>query len=263
MRSVIMGIEPEWEVHPHSVQQQLNAERDVEPLVLRAGHGVVAVIHHDPGTGWVFAHDLPKYPSGGRFARRPYMKPPFGFPVDIVGVTDSGKAWLLEPLQGRVSSEDIGGYPYVLGILRTSQRVRRGCLFSASRLAYLDDTLPLQIFVRDFGESVSTDTLSVSAEWLGTDSTSWASLRFGGASVGHCILWAPKMEVVLRVSDSGTVAVGPLIEPPRAEGAGAALLRWIRRGDRAPLVGDATTFPGGVAVLMAGRGPDARRVIDV
>src|SRR5690606_32967129 len=147
-RNPVVPAQLEWEVHPYRVQALINPETSFEPLGFRAGLGIIALLHHDPPMRWVFMHHRPKYPAGGPFLRGREVLPPFDSPVDIVGISEPGKAWLLEPARGRITSQDLGlSVPEVLGILHIRQRVRRGCLLSDRHLAYLDDARPHEIFV--------------------------------------------------------------------------------------------------------------------
>jgi hypothetical protein len=211
-------------------------------------------------------------PAGGPI--RPHKsdyRPPIGIPSDIVGVSSQGLTWFLDPERGRVTGQDVGGNRVVIADLRVRGTVRTACALGEHAIAFLDAARPGQVFVHDLTEPFTTRTMSFPAGFVDEHSVRWTDLRFGGSPEGPCVLWAPHMHSVIVVSDSSVQPLGPFVEPlsatERDEQERGAWHRWLTYWfTRAapPPVGalDATSVPGGVAVLFAGRTPYAGRLVD-
>ena len=117
--------------------------------------------------------------------------------------------------------------------------------------------------MQDFASPYDVRRLPVPSGYVDGVDVRWTDLRFGGSRKGPCVLWAPRMRSVLLVSDSGVRPMGSLVEQVQRENWYQRTWRWITRQPARPYVIDASSFPGGVAILSAGRTPGARRMVDL
>ena len=257
-RAIERPAQPEWETRVEVIEPL------AEALAFRAGGGLIALLAEAPLSTWKFSFDRPASPSGGRVRPEGLANEPWiGVPSDIVGVSAQGVPWYLEPQTGRITSEDIGANRRVITHLRTLGRARTGCVLGDSAIAFLDDARPRYVFIQSLGQPPAMDSLSFPAGIVDDRRVRWTDLRFGGSFHGPCVLWAPAMPSVAVVSGSSVHALGPFVEPLTDESRRSRMVRWITRAPPPAGALDATSFPGGVAVLYAGRSPRAGRLVDL
>jgi hypothetical protein len=265
-RRVGATAEPEWERNfTHEDGATLH------PVAFRAGAGLAATIHGPSRSHWKFFLARRGHPgSGGRHVvELQGFRPSIWNRTDIVGIASDGRVWYLDRETGSVVSEDVGAFGELIARLGARGTVRSGWALGERAIAFVDDAQPWRVLVRDLGSAAPTRTVPLDA----IDSTGlpWASLRFGGSPDGGCVLWSPRLDGILVVSDSLVRALGPLVEPPPLAPP-TPRNPWYARllGHEAPPAPaarpgalDATTFAGGVAVLYAGQTPEAERLVDL
>lgn len=260
--------EPEWE---REITSTIGFTSPA--LALRAGHGIVTLLQDAPLAKWMFTlADSGRVSAGGSIGRsEPFVpgRPRMGQPSDIVAVDEDGASWFLEPGTGRIVRQDVGGYRHLVGRLRAEGEVRTACALNG-RVVFLDSGRPTEVLIQSLDPPFVTRALRGATHLMNGTDAERAQLRFGGSATGVCVLHSPYLPGVLLVSDSAVVALGPFIEPtgtvrgkedrsraPFASGFG------VGRGPHVVGALDATSFPGGVAVLFEGRSQDAGRVIDL
>jgi hypothetical protein len=257
---------PEWEGRLHYVERRVSATRPLRATAMRAGGGISAVLQADP----YFAYLVELTPSrslsisgGPNNWDQRADNPPRGYPTDVVGVAPDGSAWFLDAGTGRVVTEDVGGYRRVVTTLRRADKARSGCVSRAGSILFVGDARPRTVAVRPLEQPSVTRALVVPAEDAVGRGVPWAAVRFGGSPDGPCVLWAPSMTGVLIVSDSAVRPLGPLVERLPAEPWYRMWWHRIRRRPEPVWTLDATSFPGGVALLAAGRTAGAGRMVDL
>ncbi|MFQ5703822.1 MAG: hypothetical protein ACE5HT_07355 [Gemmatimonadales bacterium] len=265
LRSPLAVARPEWEVREWEVEDMAGPGGRITALAFRAGGGLVVMLQDSPRTIWEFMFQLPAYPSiqalSDEWPQR-HPAPAIGFPTEVVGVTADGAAWFLDSETGRVTSQNVAGYRATITQLGHYGFVRRACALGERAIAFLDDARPGWVFIQRIEPPADEWTLRFPREVLDNPHVDWTDLRFGGSLEGPCVLWTPRMSTVVVVSDSETHALGPFIEPPRAESWYANLTRRVTRSSRVLTALDATSFPGGVAILFGGRTAHAGSLVD-
>ena len=258
----------EWE---REVTSTVGATSPV--LALRAGYGIVTLLQDAPLAKWMFTlADTGRVSAGGSIGRsEPFVpgRPRMGQPSDIVTVDEDGASWFLDPRTGRIIRQDVGGYRHLVGRLRAEGDVLTACALNG-RVVFLDSGRPTEVLVQSLDPPFVTRALPGATQFMSAIDAERAQLRFGGSATGVCVLRSPYLPGVLLVSDSAVVALGPFIEPTgrvrdKEDRSRAPLLSDFGDGRGPRVVGalDATSFPGGVAVLFEGRSQDAGRVIDL
>lgn len=269
------------EVPVASAEWERDLERHVrhpvQPIALRAGSGLVALLH-DPPLGYrIFAmRDQGRGAAGGPQIGRP--APPgfwgLGRPSDVVGLhADSAgapaDAWFLDPARGRVIGTNVGAARRTVAGLGTRGTVRTACTLGARAIAYLDEARPDTVLVRALHAPYAVRPYPFPRGLLVGRGGAWTDLRFGGSQDGPCVIHAPRMRGVAVVTDTAVHAVAPFVEPlSRVDSLYAAGAWYARAVDLLsrdePRTGaiDATSWHGGAAVLFEGRTPDAGRVVD-
>lgn len=261
-------VSPEWERDITPVSGSA-----VRPVALRAGGGLAASLHGPPLHDWKFVLAERGHAAAGgpHDPLEVSDRAPIRDPTDIVGVSSEGLVWYLDRQSGRIIGEDIGGHRRVIASLGIRGTVRTACALGERSIAFLDDARPGRVFVRDLEPARRTREVPVPAGLVGGRDVPWNSLRFGGSPNGPCVLSAPRMRGLLVVSDSAVTTIATFVEPlvaadePRGSDTWFARLLRLMTRPAPPPVGalDATSFPGGVAVLFAGRTVHAGRLIDL
>ncbi len=250
----------------------------IQPIAFRAGGGLVSLLQGPRLANWMFVvADSGRAPAGGPIPSSFDISgnPPLGAASDIAAVSTDGRSWFLDPRTGRIVSEDVGHYRALVASLGTGGTIRTACALGARAVAYLDVTRPDTVFVRDLTSPAPTRALARPAHLAVMQSVPWDSLRFGGSPDGPCVLSNPRLDGLLVVSDSAVRVIDGFVEPPvpvatsRPEPWYAPLARLISgdetsNANASPTqnVLQATSFPGGVALLFAGRTPHTGRVVD-
>ncbi len=258
--------EREWESRLLAVERRIRAAEPIRPLALRAGGGLVAVLLAQPSVAYMVeltgeaAPPMMGGPNGdftyaGTLAR--------GYPSDVVTVAPDSRAWYLDVRSGRVMSEDVGYNHRLIATLTAHGRARSGCALDPETIAYVTDARPGVVFVHRRSEPAHDRALVLPAGYAPTRTVPWTSVRFGGSPSGPCVLWAPRMASVLLVSDRELRPLGAFVEPVPRHSWYQALRRRVRRIPEPDYVLDATSFPGGVAVLFAGHTAGAGRIVDL
>lgn len=202
--------------------------------------------------------------EGGPVQRAQHgANPVLANPVDIVGVSADGAALYLAADSSRIVSQDVGGMRRVEASLGADAAPRSGCLLGERGVAFLDSAHVGTVFVQDFAPPHDVRSLPLPGGYVDGVDVRWADVRFGGSRNGPCVLWAPRMRTVLLVSDSAVRPMGPLVEQVQRETRYQRSWRGITRQPARRYVIDASSFPGGVAILFAGRTAGARRMIDL
>lgn len=104
--------------------------------------------------------------------------------------------------------------------------------------------------------------MSFPAGYVDGRSVKWQDLRFGGSLGGACVLWASRMRSVVVVADTAVRPLGPYIEPVSTDSWYQRLWDRLTRSASVYTL-DATSFPGGVALLFSGRSAGAGRMVDL
>ena len=240
------------------------------PIAFRAGGGIASLLQGPPLRHWMaLLADSGHIGAGG--PSEPHVVRELhglGAPTDIVAVAADGYSWYLDPVRSRVVGENVGGEQITVASLGVRGTVRTACGLGERAIAFLDTARPGRVFVRELAPPYATRELPFPDGLLGRH-VRWQDLRFGGSAEGPCVLFARAMRGVVVVSDSSARAISPFVEPLSrvdalyARGAWyaplAGLIAWRERGVGAL---DATSVPGGVAVLFEGRTAAAGRLVD-
>ncbi len=265
--------QPEWEV---SITGTVG-EGDRSPVLsFRAGYGIATLLQDAPLRKWAFITGDTTRSSlwgAGSYVRadEPFVPgwPKQGLPSDIVTVDEESFSWFLDRTTGRIIAEDVGGYRHSITRLRVDGEVRTACAVNG-HVAFLDTAHPNAVQLQSLEPPFGVRSLPIAQRLLSSDVKKRDVLRFGGSPDGPCVLRSAHLPGVLVVSDSAVVALGPFVagiessEGPHASWR-SRLASILGRGRDERVVNalDATSFPGGVAVLFAGRSPEAGRVIDL
>lgn len=258
-------------------------ERILEPIPglrydvasFRAGGGIVTTVHHPPshsdaglpGFRWRFTlADSGRYFNGGVVrTNRPEDPASLTSASDVVSVTARGWAWFLDSARGRVIAENMGKERGIIASFGIPETVRTACALNESAIVFLDSERAGRAFIHDLGIH-RTRTLVLPPNAAGLDSARWEDVRLDGSQYGSCVLTSPHMHGAMIISHAGVTVIDEFIEPPGAR----QDPRWYRALGHAirPSVHpqgaiDATSFPGGVAILYAGRTAAAGRLVDL
>ena len=242
------------------------------PSAFRAGGGLAAALYGQSRYHWkFFLADRGHAGAGGPHTPgQAGFRPPLWERTDVVGITDSAQVWYLDRVTGQVVSEDVGGSGTLIARLGVRGTVQTACALGERAIVYLDAERPGRVFVRNLAAPTPTRVLSLPPGSVDGTDIPWSSLRFGGSLEGGCVLWSARMREVLLVSDSAVRTLGPFVEPlpsgtRPARHAWLSRLRWKMAAEPRRPVGaiDVTSFPGGVAVLFAGRTADSARIVDL
>lgn len=259
----------EWEAPAWVLGRYKTVGARLDVVAMRSGGGIVAVLQRAPlATYEIMLEGLTTQRRisvvGGTVRQAQYgTNPPLGNPIDVVGVTADGVGWYLDVDSGRILSQDVGGMRRVEVSLGARAAPRSGCLLGDRGVAFLDSAHVDTVFVQDIAPPHDVRRLPLPGGYVDGVDVRWTDVRFGGSRKGPCVLWAPRMRTVLLVSDSAVRPLGPLVEPVQRENWYQRSWRWIARQPAPRYVIDASSFPGGVALLVGGRTPGARRMIDL
>ena len=260
---------PEWESPAWVLGRYKTVGARLDVVAMRSGGGIVAVLQRAPLATYEIILEGPTTRrrisvEGGRVEHvQRGANPVFGNPVDVVGVSADGVGWYLDADNSRIVSQDVGGMRRVEAPLGADAAPRSGCLLGERGVAFLDSAHVDTVFVQDFAPPHDVRSLPLPGGYVDGVEVRWADVRFGGSRKGPCVLWAPRMRTVLLVSDSAVRPMGSLVEQVQRENWYQRTWRWITRQPAPRYVIDASSFPGGVAILFAGRTAGARRMIDL
>lgn len=257
----------EWEQPLWSVWRWSPSGQYFEPAGFRSGGGLVGLAGRAPASAYAIILDSdPSHVSvtGGPVARSSKDSTlSQAVPADIVGVSGDGLVWFLSPDSGRIIGQDVGAPPRVEATLAAKGTATTGCLVGDTAVAYLDSARPDSIIVQDLTARDSDRAIPFPSGYVDGRAVRWTDLRFGGSSGSACVIHAPRMRTVMLLDDSAVRALGPFIEPVPADPWYRRLARWLMRSPPPVYAIDATTYPGGVAVLYAGHTRGAGRMIDL
>lgn len=259
----------EWETPAWELGRYKTSGARLDVVAMRSGGPIVALLQRSPLAAYEIILEGPAMQrrvsveggpvQGARFG----AKPPLGHPLDIVGVRGDGVAWYLDADSARIVSEDVGGFHRIESSFAARTVARTGCLLGDRAVAFLDSARVDTVFVQDLGAAGTVRGIPAPRGYVDGVEARWTDLRFGGSRDGPCVLWAPRMRTVMLVSDSAVRAMGPMVEQAEEESWPDRIWRRITRKPARQYVIDASSFPGGVAVLFGGRTPGARRMIDL
>lgn len=188
--------------------------------------------------------------------------PPLGAASDVIGITPDGVTWYLDSASGRVVSHNVGSTTAIEATLDTLGAPRAGCVLEGKSIAFIDNAHPETVFVKPLSPASRARALAIPRGYVDGGAVKWRDVHFGGSLGGPCVMWAPRMRSVLIVSDSAVRSLGPFIEPVVHEPWYRSIWYWMTR--TTPVyTRDATSYPGGVAVLFAGHTAGADRMIDL
>jgi hypothetical protein len=256
----------EWEVRERRVERLIPVGQHLRPLAFRSGGGVTTLLQDSPLAMHQFMFDTPKYPAGGLAALNRKQigdTPGLGVPSDVIGVTREGVSLYLDRETGRVTSQTVSIRRSIVVRLDDRDTVQSGCALGERAVAFIEEARPGTVLFRSIGEPSTAWTLPFPPGYTDGLEAKWSELRFGGAADGPCVLWAPRMRTVMIVSDSAVQPLGPFIEPVEPEAWYHHVWRWMTRAPAPVYTLDATGFPGGVAVLFAGRTDGSGRMVDL
>jgi hypothetical protein len=254
---------PEWETREARVERWVPHGAHIVPLAFRSGGGLTALLQDSPRATFEFTFSNPAWPLGGVLTQDTLSDTPnLGLPSDIVGVTRDGVPWYLDRQTGRVVSETISSRRELIATLDTVGTVRSACALGGRAIAYVTAQDSAELFVRDLATG-STNVVAFPPPYAGRWSVRWSDVRFGGSLNGQCVLWSSRMSTAMLVSDSAVRLLGPFVEPVRPEAWYRRLARWITRVGPPVYALDATSFPGGIAVLFGGHTAGAGRMVDL
>ena len=235
----------EWEVREWRLELALGRER-FEPLGFGSGGGLTALVQRTPRAAYQFTYYQPQLPMGGNVAREANGELlPLNAPSDVVGVTDDGITLYLDQSTGTVKATTISAQRSVVSVLDAHGQVQSACAIDDRTIAFIEPAHLDTVFLQNV-QTKSTQIVQLSPESQHQPVEAWGSARLGGLLGTGCVLWRPEQPYV-------TLLGGP---PPRrvpllheTESWLSRMRRWLTRGLPMALVRDATTFPGGVAVL--------------
>ena len=136
---------PEWE---RDIRDDV--AHPVTPVAMRAGAGLVALLHDQPLGDKLFSMaEQAQAAAGSGFPDRPARDEIWGLgrPSDVVGLhadsaTAPADAWFLDPARGRVIATNVGGMKKTIAGFGTRGTVRTACALGARAIAYLDESRP-------------------------------------------------------------------------------------------------------------------------
>ncbi|NUO62078.1 MAG: hypothetical protein HOQ11_08775 [Gemmatimonadaceae bacterium] len=260
---------PEWETAAWELGRYKASGTRLDVAAMRAGGPIVALLQRQPLAAYEIILEGPATPrhatvTGGRVQDARYgANPPLGKPVDVIGVSADGAGWYLDADSSRIVSEDVGGVHRVEASLGAHTAPTTGCLLGDRAVAFLDSAHVGTVFVESVAAAADVRALRFPPGFVDDGDVRWTDLRFSGSRGGPCVLWAPRMRTVMLVSDSAVRPMGPLVKPVKREPWYERGWRWITRQPGPTYVIDASSFPGGVALVSGGRTRGARRMIDL
>lgn len=254
----------EWEVRERPIERMIPVGRHVQPLAFRSGGAVTTLLTDHPLATYQIMYDVPGHPTGGLAAanRNPIGDMVgLGTPSDVVGVTSDGISLYLDRTTGSVRSQTVSIRRSLVTVLDSVDRVQSACMLGSRTIAFVTARRQDSVFYRDVDGDGAPRALSFPASYLDSTGARWSDLRFGGSDNAPCVLWAPRMRTVVLVSDSALRPLGRLVSSSAGERWPQRLWDLLRRHRPADVL-DATTIPGAVAILAAGRSDDAGRIVD-
>ena len=259
----------EWEQPLWNVWRWVPSGQPFDAVAFRSGGGLVGLAARAPASTYSIilesgADARHVSVTGGPLGLLPERSAlSHGSPTDIVGVGPDGVVWFLFSDSGRVIGQDIGGPRKVETTLAANRSATTGCLIADRALAYLDAGRPNTVLVKDLTERHHDRVVPFPAGYIDGRTVKWSDLRFGGSLGGTCVLRAPRMSTLMLVTDSAVRPLGPFIEPVPQDPWYRRLARWATRSPAPVYAMDATSYPGGVAVLFGGQTKGAGRIIDL
>lgn len=259
----------EWQARVRRMERILPNAARIDPIAMRAGGGILAVLHNRPLTttelmlgdaaraGSLHVSASPSQTTEFRgFGRNPAL----GKPADVVNVSKDGIAWYLDSDRLRITSQDVGGMRSVMGYIHPKGPVRRACALTDSLIAYLrdDDIGGVYIYPQVPGSEVRRFEIP---QQLLTATVAWPHVRLAGSRGGPCVAFAGHMPGLAIITDEEVRSVAAFVELPGRKQGRLSRLWSTRRPDSIDVL-DATSVPGAVAVLWAGRSDSAGRLVD-
>jgi len=245
----------------------------VNPLAMRAGAGLVSLLQGPPASQfWMFVlADSANAVAGFRIDPQEVSDlPRLGDPVDIPGITADAWTLLLDRRSGRILGQDVGGNRISMAATGVRGSVLSACVHHQTSVALIDSARRGVVFVKPLAGAAKARALTVPSALLNERTVHWSELRFGGSPDGACILYAPRMRGVGVVTDTSVIALHEFVEPLTAVQQAYASNRWysalmerLNIGTLPRAVLDATSFPGGMALLFQGNSPEGGRMIDL
>jgi hypothetical protein len=260
----------EWHARVRRMERILPNGLRVDPLAIRAGGGLLAVLHDSPLTTtelmlWEAARagslHVAASPSQTTEFRGFGSDPALGKPADVVNVSEDGIAWFLDSDRLRITSQDVGGMRKVIGYIRPPSPVRRACALTDSLIAYLRDDDIGGVYIYDLLPGSGVRRFEIPRQLLDTATVAWADVRLAGSRGGPCVAFAGHMPGLAIITDEEVRAVAAFVEPAAPKPSRLSRLWSTRRGDSIEVL-DATSVPGAVAVLWAGPSDSAGRLVD-
>ncbi len=178
------------------------------------------------------------------------------------GVTPDGITWYLDSASGRVVSRTVSATSKIEATLDSAGAPRVGCVIDGRAIAFIENAHPETVFVQPLSPPAHVRALRIPRGYVDGLAVRWPEVHFGGSLGGPCLMWAPRMSTVMIVTDSAVRPLGPFVEPVIQEPWYRSI--WYRIRHSAPVyTRDATSYPGGVAVLFAGHTAGADRMVDL
>lgn len=257
----------EWEEPLWSVWRWIPSGARFDPVAFRSGAGIVGLAQRSPASTYaiILERDTRHVSVTGGPLRQTSRDSTLsqGTPADIVGVSSDGVVWFLFPDSGRVIGQDVGGPRRTEATLAAAGTATTGCLVGDTALAYLDSARPGKVIVQDLTQRMRDRVVAFPKGYVDGRDVKWSDLRFGGSSGSACVISAPRMRTVMLLDDSVVRPLGAFVEPVPPDPWYRRLVRWVMRSPAPVYAMDATTYPGGVAVLYAGHTKGAGRIVDL
>ena len=191
--------EPEWR---QAITHLTGAGPDIASF--RASGGLAVVLLRDPKRVWYFGLAEQGRRPAGTWRFRPRSTSEMltvGAPSDVMGVASDGTVHLLDSVQGRIISDNTGGYSHLLTDYRLPATVRRGCALQENRYAFHDPARTNVVNICSNSTIESQEELVVQTALDGADTSGWSKVQLSGAIERPCIVWSPIRTNAFVVSD--------------------------------------------------------------
>jgi hypothetical protein len=225
-----------------------------------AGSGVAAVLTEDPAALLLFWLSYPEAPAAG-----PIERPP-GWPglaikeaVQVLMVTDSGRAWVLDRGMRRVVSSDLGAQRSLVGRLDSPDSLGSACAIGGRKLMLSSQSSPGWLVRIPLDSIGGRDSVRVAA-WDRDSPEDWRDVRLLTATESRCLAFNHRHPSRIFLVDSlgRSLKLSPL--DPQTERTRFRGQLWAR--PPRPAVLDVAVLPGGVAMLVGGRSQLTGRSVD-
>jgi hypothetical protein len=240
------------------LQTAMATGEKLQPISFRSGGGVTSLLRKGPAL-FEFIYDSPNAPAA-EIWRSSAAATRRDLPIGLIGVTPEGFSLFIDA-DGVVRAISVGGYTGPIATLSRRDTVASGCAVDDFRaVAYVARNRPDTVLIVTLGEPSRHPVFPTNDPHRESD---WSTFRFSGSLGGPCVLWSPQSKRLLLVSDTGVNVVKVRDEHIINEPLGQKLWRWLGLLPPRTYLSDVTSFPGGIAILAAGRASADRQLVDL